>query len=102
MCCSLILQDFLRFDIFHNDIFVIGNAIYEQIKGIAIGGTISAPCANAFSLMRENNFYSHVVPFAPKGPHAIHPCDPPGQLARFCDNNTGIRYRSTSVQTLQK
>ena len=96
------MKDFLRFDIFHNDIFVIGNAIYEQIKGIAIGGTISAPCANAFCLMREHRFYSHVLPFAPEGPQAIHPCELPGQPARFRDNNMGVKYRSTSVQTLQK
>ena len=95
------VNDFLRFDIFHNDIFVIGNAIYEQIKGIAIGGTISASCANAFCLMREHHFYSHVLPFAPEGPQAIHPCELPGQPARFRDNNMGVKYRSASVQTLQ-
>ena len=52
--------------------------------------------------MREHRFYSHVLPFAPEGPQAIHPCELPGQPAHFRDNNMGVKYRSTSVQTLQK
>ena len=36
------IQTYIRYDVFDNDFFVVGNRLLRQKKGIAIGGIISA------------------------------------------------------------
>jgi hypothetical protein len=44
---------YVRYDLFFNDLFVVGNRIFRQVRGIAIGGIISAQAAELFCMHRE-------------------------------------------------
>ena len=39
-------SNYLKFDLFFNDIFVLGGQVMRQKRGVAIGGMCSAQCAS--------------------------------------------------------
>ena len=52
------IATYVKYDVFDNDFFVVGNRLYRQKKGIAIGGIISAQLAELFCMCKELNFLS--------------------------------------------
>ena len=55
---------FVRFDTHCNDIFVVGGTVMRQVRGLAIGGTCSAPLANAYCV--STHMYSPLLRTAPQ------------------------------------
>ena len=49
---------YMNYDIFDNYFFVVGNRLFRQKKGIAIGGIISAQSAELFCMGKELHFSS--------------------------------------------
>ena len=49
---------YMNYDVFDNNFFVVGNRLFRQKKGIAIGGIISAQLAEICCTGKEPNFLS--------------------------------------------
>ena len=95
------VMQFMHFDIMQNDTFVIGASIMRQKRGIAIGGTTSAPAACAYCCAREHLFLRQVQPWS-RVPHLnLHPCHLPARPARFRDNIVGIKYVDQPLKVIQ-
>ena len=61
VCTNITWKDivsYMNYDGFDNDFFVVGNRLFRQKKGIAIGGIISAQLAELCCMGKELNFLS--------------------------------------------
>ena len=83
---------FVKFDLEANDIFLLGPTLMRQLRGVAIGGTCSAPLARAYCAQREHLFYQCVAPLALDLVTAIHTQHLPAQPMRFRDNLEGLKF----------
>ena len=95
------------FDIFFNDIFVLGGQVLRQKRGVAIGGFCSAQSASIFCMQREDFWHRHLqdktVPWCQdtntlgrrRVALSLH-CRP----YRFRDNMVGIRSGKSSIQSV--
>ena len=91
---------FCRFDVFHNDMFTVGSAVYRQKRGIAIGGT-GAQMAIANLFMCELRGYPAYTP-VPTDVHHLHPADLPVHPFRYVDNIVGVKRKHTPLQAIQE
>ena len=48
---------YVEWDLHHNLLFVVGNRVWDQIRGVAIGGPLRARLASMFYMVREAKFY---------------------------------------------
>ena len=92
------VSEYLHFDLFQNDLFLLGTRVFRQRRGVAIGGVLSAQCASLYCMYREFQWLR-----AHGGSRAWARI--PGLLAqpfRFRDNIVGVRQCKVSVEALQK
>ena len=47
------VSEYLHFDLFQNDLFLLGTRVFRQRRGVAIGGVLSAQCASLYSMYKE-------------------------------------------------
>ena len=97
------IQTYIRYDVFDNDFFVVGNRLLRQKKGIAIGGIISAQLAELFCMAKELKFLSQTVK-AQKQQQAKFL--PPHSLIlnpyRFRDNIVGVLRGKIGLARVQR
>ena len=82
---------------------MIGNRVYRQVRGIAIGGTCSAQLASMYCIMREHTFYSR--PWHKVEAEIARTIDPvvlPKFPFRFCDNIVGIVSEGVPATSILK
>jgi hypothetical protein len=96
------VKKFVKFDLEANDIFLLGSTLMRQLRGVAIGGTCSAPLACAYCIQRENLYYQTVRPFALHPVTQLHPLHLPAQPVRFRDNLEGLKFEGQDILTLQQ
>ena len=97
------LMNFLQYEVCHNDLFVVGDTIYRQTRGVAIGGTTSAQLACIYSMVCENRFYSQPWPTqAQTMQRFFHSKQVPMRPFRFRDNLVGISCNQPHLPNLQK
>ena len=48
------IASYIRFELFANDVFVLGTRIMQQLLGVAIGGVLSSPFATIYCMAREH------------------------------------------------
>ena len=95
------VKQFVRFDLEANDVFLLGSTLVRQLRGVAIGGTCSAPLACGYCIERENKFYQTVRPYALNPDTGLHPLHLPAQPVRFRDNLQGLKFEGQDICTLQ-
>ena len=49
---------YLHFDLFENDLFLLGTRVFRQRRGVAIGGMLSAQCASLYCMYKEFQWLS--------------------------------------------
>ena len=92
------VSEYLHFDLFENDLFLLGTRVFRQRRGVAIGGVLSAQCASLYCMYNEFQWLS-----AHGGSGAWARIS--GLLAvpfRFRDNIVGVRQCKTSLETVKK
>ena len=101
------VRNYMMFDIFFNDIFVLGGQVLRQKRGVAIGGFCSAQCASIYCMQREDFWHRHLqdktVPWCQdtntlgrrRVALSLH-CRP----YRFRDNMVGVRSGKSSIQSV--
>ena len=95
------VQRFVKFDLEANDIFLLGSTLMRQLRGVAIGGTCSAPLACGYCIRKEHEFYQTVRPYALHPKTQLHPLHLPAQPVRFRDNLEGLKFEGQDIATLQ-
>ena len=99
---KITFDEFVKFDLDANDIFLLRSTLMRQLRGVAIGGTCSAPLACAYCIQRENLYYQIVRPFALHPVAQLHPLHLPAQPVRFRDNLEGLKFEGQDILTLQQ
>ena len=92
------VSKYLHYDLFDNDMFLLGSRVLRQKRGVAIGGVLSAQCASLYCMYHECQWLQ-----ARGGSGAWAKI--PGLLVqpfRFRDNIVGVRHCKTSLDTLQR
>ena len=97
------IQTYIRYDVFDHNFFVVGNRLWRQKKGIAIGGIISAQLAELFCMGKELQFLSQTVEaqkqqqakFLPKHSLILRPY-------RFRDNIVGVLRGKVGLARVQR
>ena len=95
--------NYVEWDLHHNSLFVMGNRVWDQIRGVAIGGPLSAQLASMFCMVREAKFYERGEEAVRKSvrrflPHKSLPVRP----FRFRDNIVGIGRGTPHMDKLQR
>ena len=96
------VKKFVKFDLEANDLFLLGSTLMRQLRGVAIGGTCSAPLACGFCIQREHLYYQTVRPYALHHRTQLHPLHLPAQPIRFRDNLEGLKFEGQDIHTLQQ
>ena len=97
------IQTYIRYDVFDHNFFVVGNRLWRQKKGIAIGGIISAQLAELFCMGKELQFLSQTVEaqkqqqakFLPPHSLILHPY-------RIRDNIVGLLRGKVGLARVQR
>ena len=93
---------YMNFDVYHNDIFLIGSRVAKQKRGVAIGGLCSPQAAQLYCMMREVPFHqtsgtpTHTM-WSRLPPHAL-----PISSYRYMDNLVGALCGEIGLKRIQR
>ena len=93
---------YMNFDVYHNDIFVIGSRVAKQKRGVAIGGLCSAQAAQLFCMMRELSFNTSSGSPAHKLSRRLPKHALPIPPYRYMDNIVGAICGNIGLTRLQR
>ena len=92
----------MNFDVYHNDIFVIGSRVAKQKRGVAIGGLCSAQAAQLFCMLRELSFITSSGSPAHKLSRHLPKHALPIPPYRYMDNIVGAICGNVGLMRLQR
>jgi hypothetical protein len=94
---------FVDYDLYHNDAFQVGNRIYRQKRGIAIGGVISAQLAELYCILCEYKWLKqpHQEQLKTLSKHNLTHAIPTPPY-RFRDNVVGLCITRVSLDRIQQ
>ena len=52
------MSEYLHFDLFENDLSLLGTTVFRQRRGVAIRGVLSAQCASSYCMFQEFQWLS--------------------------------------------
>ena len=94
--------EYARYEVLKNDVFVIGNRVIRQVRGVAIGGTLSAQLACLYAIHREHQFFNREWSVVHKEvAEFIRPMAVPAFPFRFRDNLVGAAVGQVPIAALQ-
>ena len=101
--CLEELMEFLEFEVNDDGFFTVGNRVYEQIKGVAIGGTCSAQLASLYCIMHEHQFYRRPAHIQQRLISTFFdPSMIPFLPMRFRDNLVGLARNVTDLSPIHR
>ena len=97
------ISKYLDYDLEDNASFVVANRVFTQLRGIAIGGVISAQCAELYCMGQEQKYLSLPKDARTKKKHKfVPPHSLPLPPYRFRDNIVGIITGRLGLNRVQR
>ena len=92
---------FVEYELTCNDIFVAGNRVLRQRRGLAIGGTCSAQLACLYCMYQEHEWYKRgFASYVDRVEHWMHPSSVPLFPFRFRDNIVGVAWGDVPLSAI--
>ena len=93
---------FATYEVQRNDLFVVGDRVFRQVRGVAIGGTLSAQLSYLYAIHREHQFFDREWDVV-QGDLAqyIVPTAVPAFPFRFRDNLVGAAIGTVPIEALR-
>ena len=101
--------NYMRYDLFYNDIFVLGGQVMRQRRGVAMGGMCSAQSASIYCMQREDHWHQQQaetrVPWdqgcTGHGHRRRVPLSLHARPYRFRDNMVGVRSGKSTIESVR-